>query len=122
MNSDLNNFFKEEQKRVFEPGPYFAQRVMARLATGASGRLAPSVWDVLPNAMRPIMGMALLLLFAVLAVQILIPVDPPRGAIEAYVVQQDLSPREQMLLFAGADGASAAQIEELMVLEPEPLP
>lgn len=117
MNSDLNNFFKEEQKRVFEPGPYFTQRVMARLATGVE-RIAPSVWDVLPNAMRPIMGMALLLLFAVLAVQILMPVDPPRGAIEAYVVQQDLSPREQMLLFAGADGASAAQIEELIVLEP----
>ena len=35
MNSELNNFFKEEQKRVFDPGPYFTQRVMARLARPA---------------------------------------------------------------------------------------
>ena len=117
MNSELNNFFKEEQKRVFEPGLYFTQRVMARLASGVE-RMTPGVWEVLANAMRPMMAMALLLLFAVLAVQILIPVEPTRGAIEAYVVQQDLSPRDQMLLFAGPDGASAAQIEELMVLEP----
>ena len=95
MNSELNNFFKEEQKRVFEPGPYFTQRVMARLASGKA-RLLPSVWDVLPNAMRPILAVALMLLFAVLAIQILIPVEPTRGTIEAYV-KQDLSPREQML-------------------------
>jgi hypothetical protein len=117
MNSDLNNFFKEEQKRVFEPGPYFTQRVMARLASTRE-RLAPSVWEVLPNAMRPIMGMALLLLFAVLAIQILIPVEPTRGAFEAYYVRQDLTPREQLLLADAPDGASAAQIEELIVLEP----
>ena len=117
MNSELNNFFKEEQKRVYEPGPYFTQRVMARLAS-ARERLAPSVWEALPNAMRPIMGMALVLLFAVLAIQILVPpVEPTRGAFEAYV-KQDLSPREQLLLADAPDGASAAQIEELIVLEP----
>ena len=115
MNSELNNFFKEEQKRVFEPGPYFTQRVMARLAPGK--RLAPSVWDVLPSAMRPVLGVALTLLFAVLAIQIMMPVEPAHGAIEAYV-KQDLSPREQMLFADVPDGAGAAQIEELILLEP----
>jgi len=118
MNSELNNFFKEEQKRVYEPGPYFTQRVMARLAS-AREKLAPSVWEALPNAMRPIMGVALILLFAVLAIQILVPVDPPRGPIEAYV-RQDLSPRVQMLFADAQDTAGAAEIEEFLVLEPLP--
>ena len=117
MNSELKDFFKEEQKRVFEPGPYFTQRVMARLASGAE-RLAPSVWDVLPNAMRPIMAVALILLFAVLAIQILIPVEPERGAYESYV-KQDLSPREQLLLADPQATAGAAEIEEFLVLEPQ---
>jgi len=118
MNSELNNFFKEEQKRVFEPGPYFTQRVMARLVSGPSGveARAPGIWDVLPNAMRPIVAVALMLLFAVLAIQILMPVEPSRGAIEAYV-KQDLSPREQMLFADPQAGAGKAQFEELIVLE-----
>jgi hypothetical protein len=117
MNSELNNFFKEEQKRVHEPGPYFAQRVMAHLAS-ARERLAPTVWEALPNAMRPLISVALILLFAVLTIQILLPpVEPARGAFEAYV-KQDLSPREQLLLADAPEGTSAAQIEELIVLEP----
>ena len=115
MNSDLNNFFREEQKRVFEPGPYFTQRVMARLASGTE-RLVPGIWDVLPNAMRPILAVALMVLFAVLAIQILVPVEPAHGAIEAFV-KQDLSPREQMLFPDPQAGVGAAQMEELMVFE-----
>jgi hypothetical protein len=115
MNSDLNNFFKEEQKHVFEPGPYFTQRVMAQLAT-AKDKLAPSMWEVLPNAMRPIMAVALVLLFGVLAVQILVPVEPARGALEAYN-RQDLSPTEQLLL-VDPSPAGAAEIEEILILEP----
>ena len=115
MNPKMDEFFKSERSRVFEPGPFFTQRVMARLASGKEA-LASGMWDVLPNAMRPIMAMALLLLFAVLAVQILMPVEPTRGAIEAYV-RQDLSPREQMLFADPPPSAGAAQIEELILLE-----
>ena len=71
MNSTLNNFFKEERKRVFEPGPYFTQRVMARLS-----ETVPSIWEVIPRAIRPVMALSMILLFGVLAVQILIPVEP----------------------------------------------
>jgi hypothetical protein len=116
MNSELNNFFKEEQKRVFEPGPYFTQRVMARLASGKGGAV-PTLWEMLPGAMRPVLGIALVVLFAVLAVQILMPVQPQRSAVEAYL-QQDLSPREQMLVVDPQASAGAAQFEELMILEP----
>jgi hypothetical protein len=116
MNSKLNNFFKEEQKRVFEPGPYFTQRVMARLASG-KGKLVPTLWDMLPGATRPVLALALTVLFAVLAIQILMPVQPQRSAVEAYL-KQDLSPREQMLIVDPQAPAGTAQFEELMILEP----
>ena len=112
MNS-LNDFFKEERKRIFEPGPYFAQRVLARLS-----ERVPSLWDVVPRAVRPVMGVALVLMFGVLTVQILIPVEPTRGAIEAYV-EQDLSPRERMLVI-DPQMPAGVQFEELMLLEPTP--
>jgi len=116
MNSQLNDFFKEERKRIFEPGPYFTQRVMARLS-----ERVPSIWDLIPRAARPVMAVSLMVLFAVLAVQILIPVEPPRGPIEAYL-DQDLSARERML-FIGGDSAempASIQFEEWTLLEPTP--
>lgn len=114
MNSILNNFFREERKRVFEPGPYFTQRVMARLPE----RL-PGFWDFVPRATRPVMALALILLFGVLAVQMLIPTELPRhGAIEAYL-GQDLTPRERMLLAIDPPPA-AIQFEEWTLLEPTP--
>ena len=113
MNSTLKDFFNEERKRVFEPGPYFTQRVMARLS-----KRAPGVWEMIPRATRPVLGLALALLFAVLAVQILVPVEPPRGPIEAYVIQ-DLSPMDR-LLFIDAEMPAPVQFEEWTLLEPTP--
>jgi hypothetical protein len=114
MNSPLNDFFKEEQKRIFEPGPYFTQRVMARLS-----ERVPSMWDVVPRAARPVMAVALMVLFAVLAVQILVPVEPSRGAIEAYV-GQDLNARERMLFIDPSEMPAGIQFEEWTLLEPTP--
>jgi hypothetical protein len=112
MNSKLNDFFKEERKRVFEPGPYFAKQVLARLS-----ERVPGVWDVIPRATRPIMALSLALLFGVLAVQILVPTEPaPLGPIMA-VVGQDLTPGE-WLLFVDATVPSDAQLDELNLLEP----
>jgi CBS-domain-containing membrane protein len=114
MNSILNDFFNEERKRVFEPGPYFTQRVLARLS-----ERVPGVWEVIPRATRPVLGLALALLFAVLAVQILMPVEPARGPIEAYATQ-DLSPMDR-LLFIDADVPEAGvYLEEWTLLEPAP--
>lgn len=113
MNSQLNDFFKEERKRVFEPGPYFTQRVMARLS-----ERAPGFWEVIPRATRSVMTLALIVLFAVLAIQILVPVEPTRGPIEAYV-GQDLTARERML-FIDPQVPASIQFEEWALLEPTP--
>jgi hypothetical protein len=115
MNSTLKDFFNEERKRVFEPGPYFTQRVMARL----SERL-PVFWDLIPRATRPVMAVALVLLFGVLAAQILIPVEPPtRGPIETTLFTQDLTAREHML-FIDPQLPAGVQFEEWTLLEPTP--
>jgi hypothetical protein len=93
MNSTLNKFFKEEQKRVFEPGPYFAQRVMARVS-----QAVPTIWDVIPRAVRPVMALSLILLFGVLSVQIIFPADQAGASpIMAYVTQ-DLTHDELRLI------------------------
>ena len=113
MNSTLKNFFNEERKRVFEPGPYFTQRVMARLS-----KRAPGMWDMIPRATSQVLGLALVLLFFALAVQILMPVEPKRGPIEAYV-GQDLSLRERML-YIDADVPASLPLEEWTWLEPAP--
>jgi hypothetical protein len=112
MNSTLNNFFKEERKRVFEPGPYFAKRVLARLS-----EKVPTVWDVIPRAVRPIMALSLVLLFGVLAVQIVVPVESASTGPILAVVGQDLTPGEWML-FVDAKVPSDAQLDELNLLEP----
>jgi hypothetical protein len=114
MNSIWNSFFKEERKQVFEPGPFFTQRVMARL----SERVVPGVWEMVPRATGPVLALALVLLFAVLGIQILIPVEPERGAIEAYV-GQDLTPSERMLII-GQQVPASIQFEEWTLLEPTP--
>jgi hypothetical protein len=117
MNSELNNFFREEQKRVFEPGPYFTQRVMASLASGRAV-LTQSVWDFLPNAMRPVLGLAMAVLFAVLAIQILAPVEPPSQSAVYADQMQELSPHEQLLLTDPQMEVSAAQLDDLILWEP----
>jgi hypothetical protein len=116
MNSELNNFFREEQKRVFEPGPYFTQRVMASLASGKAA-LTQSVWDFMPNAVRPVLGVALAVLFAVLAVQILSPVEPTQSAYDTFM-RQDLTPSEQLLYTDPQMDPSAAQLDDLILWEP----
>lgn len=117
MNSDLNNFFNEERKRVFEPGPFFAQRVLAQLRSVRIPTRVPAIWDTVPAATKPVFAIALMLLFAVLAVQLLIPIEPTRGAVEAYVTV-DLTPTETLLL-TGADAPfNAAQILDELTLEP----
>lgn len=114
MNSDLNRFFKEERKQVFEPGPFFVRKVMSRLEQ-LGRQPALGIWDVVPSASRSVFALALTLLFAVLAIQILVPIEPSRGAIEAYV-SSDLTPSET-LLFTGAEPTTSVYIEEL-ILEP----
>jgi hypothetical protein len=118
MNSELKTFFEEERKRVVEPGPYFAQRVMARLA---SEKAPAGIWDFVPRVTRPVLALALVVLFVALTVQILVPAgpaEPMRGSIEVYM-GQDLSPRERMLFIDPlAPSAGAPLFDEFILLEP----
>jgi hypothetical protein len=111
---NLNSFFKEERKRVFEPSPFFSQKVMAQLRAMPAVELG--IWEVIPGAVRPVFAVALMLLFAVLAIQILVPVEPARGAIEA-AMTSDLSPSE-VLLFTGADAPTSSVYIQELILEP----
>jgi hypothetical protein len=112
--TNLNNFFNEERKRVFEPGPFFTQKVMARLKDVARSEI--SLWDAIPGAVRPVFAVALMLLFAVLAVQILVPVEPSRGAIDA-AMTSGLTPSE-VLLFTGAEAPTNSVYIQELILEP----
>ena len=114
MNSRLNEFFREERKRFFEPGPFFTERLFARLS---SERVAPlGVWGWVPGAVRPVLALSLVILFVILTVQIVVPVTPSRAALEPYR-GQGLS-GEQLLFADPQFSASTAQFEELMILEP----
>jgi hypothetical protein len=110
MNSKLDNFFKEERNRVFEPGPYFTQRVMARLS-----ETVPSIWDLIPRATRPVMAISLILLFGILAVQILVPVERSGTGPIMAVVGQDLTQAE-FRLFVDPTAPSDAELEDLNLL------
>lgn len=113
-DSRLNNFFAHERRQMFEPGPFFAQKVMARLRETPATR--PVVWDAVPGAVRPVFALALVLLFSVLAVQLLMPIEPSRGPIEA-AMTSELSPSE-VLLFTGAEAPSSADYIQELILEP----
>lgn len=116
MSSDLNSFFEEERKRVFEPGPFFAQRVMAQVA--AAPQREAGIWETVPGATKPVFALALLILFAVLGVQLSVrPLEPTHGAIEAYVTK-DLSPTETLLIIGAETPLNAAQILEELSLGP----
>ena len=111
--SSLNEFFKQEQKRVFEPDPYFPKRVMARLKE----RSAPEagLWDTVLTATRPVVALALTLVFALIGIQMFVPVEPVRGMIEAYF-SSDVSAGES-LLYTDSDAPSHELLERFMILE-----
>jgi hypothetical protein len=116
--TDLNQFFKEERKRVVEPGPFFVRKVMARLEREArEGRLAArGVWEYVPNASRRVFALALTILFVVLAIQIMVPIEPRRGTIETYM-SSGLTPSET-LLFTGVEAPTSSVYIEELILEP----
>ena len=121
MHSSLDRFFQEERKRVIEPGPFFTQRVLARLETAP--RHSSLVWDFVPRAVRPVMVLALTVLFAVLLVRILVPVEPSWAAMNPYA-QPNASGQTfasgQIFLENPQSVTTEAQFEEMVLLGAEP--
>jgi hypothetical protein len=107
----LQDFFNEERERVFEPGPYFTKRVMARLNDSASRE--SGIWDAISTSTRPVLAIALVLILCFVAVQTLIPQLPQRGMVESFL-EPEQSPAESFL-YNGADVPSRQDVLEQLI-------
>jgi len=100
MNPSLRDFFNEEKKRFFAPDPYFSTRVMARLREIQVREY--SIWDVIPTSTRPVLGLALVLMLAFMAVQMFVPQMPEQGFVTA-VLEAEQSQSVAPYLYSGAE-------------------
>ena len=111
---NLKDFFDSERKRVFEPGPYFTSRVMARL----NGRHADiPLWEMIPNSVRPVLILALVLIIGFIAGEVVVPRVPNSGVVEASL-ESEQQPGEG--IFYGEDDEvpnGQELLEQLIVLE-----
>jgi hypothetical protein len=107
----LQDFFNEERKRVFEPGPYFTQRVMARLNDSVSQE--SGIWDAISTSTRPVLAIALVLIMCFVAVQTLIPQTPQRGMVESFL-EPEQNPAESFL-YSGSDVPSRQDVLEQLI-------
>jgi hypothetical protein len=114
MDSSLNEYFKIERTRVFDPDALFAQRVIARLAEAPPKK---EFWETILTLRRPAFGLAAVLLGMLAAIQHFTPVEPTQGLVAAYF-DAESSPAES-LLFAESDGASNAILEKAILLDDE---
>jgi len=110
----LKEFFDAERKRVFLPGPFFTERVMARWNEYRSRDF--SIWDMIPNASRMVLAMALMLIFCFIAIELLVPHLPVNGMVESYV-EAEMSPTETSLYSAAEVPAGGELLEQLITLE-----
>jgi hypothetical protein len=112
--SSLNEFFKQEQKRVYEPDPYFSHRVIARLKEQSVSE--SSLWDTIVASTRPVLALALTIVFALIAIHLWVPVEPARGMIESYF-SSEVSAGESFLYSDSETPPSHDMLEQLMLLE-----
>jgi hypothetical protein len=82
----LKRFFDEERKQVVQPGPFFTQKVMARLDQRP---VRAEIWDVVPNSTRPVFALALVLMLCFLIAEVFLPQMPTRGLIESYLETEE---------------------------------
>jgi len=113
MNSKLDEFFKTERARVYEPDSYFTQRVMARLAAQISVQRENGIWDGVLSGARPVFALAMVLLLAFMAIQLFLPSMPEHGPIDA-VLSPDQTDGEH-LIFTGAD-PSSPELEKMIII------
>jgi hypothetical protein len=113
MNSKMDDFFKNERARVFEPGPYFTQRVMAGIAGRKASLRENGIWDGVMAGARPIFALALVVLLAFLAIQLFVPDIPDRGPIDAFL-SPDQTDGEHML-YSGSE-PSSPELEKMLII------
>ena len=114
MNSELRNLLDQERRRVFEPGAFFAQRVVAHARAQKSADAG--IWDIVPAATRPIFALGLTLLLAFLTLETFVPVEPTRNMVEASL-EPEQSSFENVLYMDSETPASQELLEQMIVLE-----
>jgi hypothetical protein len=115
MNPLLKDFFNEEKKRVFTPDSYFSARVMARLREIQMREY--NIWDVIPGATRPVLGLALVVMLMFIAVQLFIPQMPDQGFVTA-ALEVERSQTDAPYLYSGTEiPADNDVLSQLMGLE-----
>ena len=109
----LKDFFDSERKRVYEPGPFFTSRVMARLNSGHRSTL----WEMIPSSVRPVLILALVLIIGFIAGEVFVPRVPSSGMVEASL-ESEQGPGEG-ILYGEDDEVPNGQelLEQLIVLE-----
>ena len=112
MTSRLQDFFRQERNRVFEPDADFIQHVMVRVR--AQDSVPQTLWDMALGAARPIVAIAVCLLFILLAIETFVPVIPRRGMIEAYLSPQ-VSASEN-LFYADTQSPPSDELLEPLIL------
>ena len=112
MNSKLDQFFQNERTRVIEPDPFFAQRVMARVAARLREPRENGIWEGVRSGAKPVFALAFVLLLAFLAVQLFIPEMPSRGPIDAFMAPDQ---NGEHLIYLGAD-PSTPELERMIII------
>ena len=103
MNPELEKFLNAERRRVVEPGPDFAARVVARAAQlpARANQIREGIWDAIPVAARPAFALALALIMAFFLIQAVVPAIPHEGLIgSAYI---DGEQADESLLYVETD-------------------
>ena len=111
--SELKDFFDEERKRVFAPRPFFTERVIARLNERQIRE--SGIWELVPNSVRSVLALALLLVLCFLALETFIPQVPQRGMIEAYLEPEQSA--AETVLYSEGDVPAGQEFLEMIALE-----
>ena len=110
---NLKNFFESEKSRVFAPDALFTKRVMARLH-GAQRKLG--FWDMMPNSIRPVLALALVLLLCFLAIEIFVPQMPQQGVVESVFEAEESA--DENLIYNDTDvPARQVVLQQLIAVE-----
>jgi hypothetical protein len=114
---DLNEFYRAERQRVFEPAPHFAERVVARIREET--QRPKGLWESTLHATRPVCALALVSLLLLIIVRISATVEPRRGLVEAFL-ETEMSADDSLLYAAADNPPTNAALEDLILLENEP--
>ena len=90
----LTAFFKQEQESVYKPSAEFCERVMFRL--GQQRPQPETPWETVLASTRPLLAAALACLLVLISMDMIIPIEPTRGATQIYL-ESEFNPGEALL-------------------------